>query len=83
MWRVRPFVDVRIIRGLVSIVNFHRAISACDSLVVGGREVWVVGSSGCWAYNDSAGDMLGGTARLVNGICCLLCHATWALYLPD
>ena len=70
-------------RLLLAVVDPHGAIGTGDGLVVGGWEVWVIGSSGRRTDNDGSCQVLGWAAWLVDGIRCLLCNAAWPLHLPE
>ena len=61
---------------LVALLNLHGAIGTRHSLVIGGREVGVIGSSRCRPNDDSACQVLSWTARLLNGVRSLLGYAT-------
>ena len=63
---------------ILAIFHLNGAISASDSLIIGGREVRIIWSASDWPNNDGTGDLACRTARLLNGVRGLLCNTTRA-----
>jgi hypothetical protein len=84
-WWVRGTAGQRLrqrIVFLVGVLHLHGAVGARHGLVVGGRQVGVIGSSGGRPDNDGAGHLPSREARLLDGVGGLLSNAAGTLDLP-